>query len=683
MVTALARLAERAAEHATPRHGRPQPQRAPPRRRRSASASPTPARSCCVALDRVDDLLARYPLRGIKGPVGTAAGPARPARRRRRPARPARAARSPSTSASSASLDQRRAGVPPLARLRRGGGARPGRGRARQPRHHHPPDGRPRAGHRGLRAGPGRLVGDAAQDEHPLVRADQRAGRRAAGPPDDGRPSWPATSGTRATCRCSVVRRVALPDAFFATDGLFETFLHRARRVRRLPRGDRARAATGTCRSSPPPRCSWPRCAPASGASRPTRRSRSTPSRSRSAMREKGAERQRPARPPRGRRPPRARPRRARRACSPTRSRSSAPRRTRSQRSSHQVEQLVADHPDAAALPPGTDPLSGPAPPLDPSSAAAPRSSAHDRPRPAPRPLRQGPRHLRRRRRPAADGHVATASRRSTSSWTEPIPDKGRVLTAMSAFWFDQLGRRRRRSHLVSTDLADLPAAGAGARRSPAGSMLCRKAEMLPIECIVRGYITGLGVEGVPQARARCTAAPLPEGLLESAQLPEPVFTPSTKAEVGDHDENISLRGTRSTLVGDELADQARDVSPRALPPRRRVGRRAGHHHRRHQVRARARRRRARAVRRGADARLVAVLARRRSGSRARRRRRSTSSRCATTSTASTGTRRPPPPPLPDEVVAADERRATSRRYERITGRSFADWPGAGGATSD
>ena len=138
----------------------------------------------------------------------------------------------------------------------------------------------------------------------------------------------------------------------------------------------------------------------------------------------------------------------------------------------------------------------------------------------------------------------------------EPIPDKGRVLTAMSAFWFETFGGLVG-SHLLSTSLADCPPA---ARRDDwqARVMLCRRAEMLPIECIVRGYLTGSAwkeyrTDGTMHGR------PLPAGLLESAQLPEPVFTPSTKAAEG-HDENISFEAAVE-LIGADLAERARAVS--------------------------------------------------------------------------------------------------------------------------
>ncbi len=139
----------------------------------------------------------------------------------------------------------------------------------------------------------------------------------------------------------------------------------------------------------------------------------------------------------------------------------------------------------------------------------------------------------------------------------EPVPHKGRVLTAMSAFWFAHFADVVD-NHLISTDLADLPEA-AQLPDLAGRVMLCREAEMLPIECIVRGYITGSAWKEYRTAGTMHGAA-LPAGLLESAQLPEPVFTPSTKAPDGDHDLNISF-DEAVDLIGRELAERARDVS--------------------------------------------------------------------------------------------------------------------------
>ena len=140
---------------------------------------------------------------------------------------------------------------------------------------------------------------------------------------------------------------------------------------------------------------------------------------------------------------------------------------------------------------------------------------------------------------------------------SEPVPDKGRVLTAMTAFWVEHLGDVLG-NHLLSTDLADCPPEV----QSPdfqGRVMLCRRADMLPVECIVRGRLTGSAWKEY-RASGTMHGAPLPIGLLESAELPEPVFTPSTKAEIGLHDENITFDAAVD-LIGKELAEQARDAS--------------------------------------------------------------------------------------------------------------------------
>jgi len=141
--------------------------------------------------------------------------------------------------------------------------------------------------------------------------------------------------------------------------------------------------------------------------------------------------------------------------------------------------------------------------------------------------------------------------------FAEPVPDKGRVLTAMTAFWADKLADVSP-SHLVATDPAVFPA---GAMEIPdvAGrAMLVRKADMLPLECIVRGYLAGSAWKEY-RATQTMHGIPLPAGLLESARLPEPVFTPSTKASVG-HDENISFEEAVKS-VGAEAAGRAREIS--------------------------------------------------------------------------------------------------------------------------
>ena len=253
----------------------------------------------------------------------------------------------------------------------------------------------------------------------------------------------------------------------------------------------------------------------------------------------------------------------------------------------------------------------------------------------------------------------------------EPVPDKGRVLTAMSAFWFEQFADEVG-SHLISTDLADLPESAQ--QPEIAGRfMLCRRAEMLPVECIVRGYITGSAWKEY-RNHGTMHGAALPEGLQESDRLPAAVFTPSTKAEVGDHDENISFERAVE-LIGEDLAVRARDLSLALYARGAEL-----------------------AAERGiiiadtkfemglVDGELVLadeVLT-------------PDSSRFWPADEWVPGTTPPsfdkqpirdyletldwnkqaPPPPLPDEVVEASSVRYREA-YERITGRSLADWPGA------
>lgn len=137
----------------------------------------------------------------------------------------------------------------------------------------------------------------------------------------------------------------------------------------------------------------------------------------------------------------------------------------------------------------------------------------------------------------------------------ETVPDKGRVLTAMSSFWFDHLGVA---SHLISTDVADFPD-GAQSTELAGRSMLVHKADMLTIECVVRGYITGSAWMEYTES-ATMHGTPMPAGLLKSSKLPEPVFTPATKAADGEHDINISFAEAEN-VVGVEMAAKARDIS--------------------------------------------------------------------------------------------------------------------------
>lgn len=141
----------------------------------------------------------------------------------------------------------------------------------------------------------------------------------------------------------------------------------------------------------------------------------------------------------------------------------------------------------------------------------------------------------------------------------DEIPHKGEVLTRISCFWFELL-EDVVESHLISTDVADLPD-----QFKPYGDylsgrfMLVRKAEMFPVECIVRGYLAGSGLKEYQRQGTVC-GIELPEGLVNSSKLPEPIFTPSTKAAIGDHDENISFAKC-SELIGQDDAAALRDLS--------------------------------------------------------------------------------------------------------------------------
>ncbi len=273
----------------------------------------------------------------------------------------------------------------------------------------------------------------------------------------------------------------------------------------------------------------------------------------------------------------------------------------------------------------------------------------------------------------AGDGRLLMVTSDRLSAFdvvmAEPIPHKGRVLTAMSAFWFEHLAGVVG-SHLVSTRLEDLPEPA----RIPEWEgrvMLCEKAEMLSIECIVRGYLTGSAWKEYSR-NGTMHGEPLPGGLLESSKLPEPVFTPSTKAAEG-HDENISFEAA-SALIGNDLAEQVRDISLELYTRGSEW-----------------------AAARGIliadtkfelgliDGELVLadeVLT-------------PDSSRFWPADRWEPGTtppsfdkqpvrdylddldwdKQPPPPPLPPEVVSATSARYVEA-YERITGRSFADWHG-------
>lgn len=138
------------------------------------------------------------------------------------------------------------------------------------------------------------------------------------------------------------------------------------------------------------------------------------------------------------------------------------------------------------------------------------------------------------------------------------IPGKGKVLCGLSVFWFD-LTKDLVPNHLLSADVADFPAAVQPQADILAGrSMWCRKAQVVPIECVVRGYLAGSGWQSYQQTGEVC-GHKLPAGLVESARLPEPLFTPTTKEETG-HDMPVDLQGVRDR-VGSELAAQLQETS--------------------------------------------------------------------------------------------------------------------------
>ena len=255
----------------------------------------------------------------------------------------------------------------------------------------------------------------------------------------------------------------------------------------------------------------------------------------------------------------------------------------------------------------------------------------------------------------------------------EPVPSKGRVLTAMTAFWLDQL-EDVAGSHLISTSLDDLAGGGAREPSGPARVMLCHRAEMLPVECIVRGYLSGSAWKEY-RAAGTMHGTALPDGLQESDQLPEPVFTPSTKAEIGDHDENISFERAVE-LVGQDDRRARPGHQPRAVPAGRRHGPPSAasssptpsSSSASSTASSSCATRCSRPTRRGSG--------RPTSGSRAPRRRASTSSRCATTSTTSTGTRSRRRRRLPAEVVdRVGEPLPRGLRAHHRSCRST-DWPG-------
>jgi len=141
----------------------------------------------------------------------------------------------------------------------------------------------------------------------------------------------------------------------------------------------------------------------------------------------------------------------------------------------------------------------------------------------------------------------------------DPIPDKGKILTQISAFWFSRIAGLAPH-HLISTDVANFPPACRGYAESLRDrSMHVKKAQVVPFECVVRGYLSGSGWKEYRQSGSVC-GIPLPKGLVESDRLEEPIFTPATKAEMGTHDLNISFEYMTREL-GSTLAERLRDMS--------------------------------------------------------------------------------------------------------------------------
>ncbi|MCX4542757.1 phosphoribosylaminoimidazolesuccinocarboxamide synthase [Streptomyces sp. NBC_01565] len=149
------------------------------------------------------------------------------------------------------------------------------------------------------------------------------------------------------------------------------------------------------------------------------------------------------------------------------------------------------------------------------------------------------------------DGNLVmvASDRISAYDWVLPteIPDKGRVLTQLSLWWFDQL-RDLVPNHVISTELpAGAPADWAGR------TLICKSLDMVPVECVARGYLTGSGLAEYVQTRTVCGLA-LPEGLVDGSELPAPIFTPAAKADVGEHDENVTYEEVARTSGAETAA---------------------------------------------------------------------------------------------------------------------------------
>jgi phosphoribosylaminoimidazole-succinocarboxamide synthase len=274
-----------------------------------------------------------------------------------------------------------------------------------------------------------------------------------------------------------------------------------------------------------------------------------------------------------------------------------------------------------------------------------------------------------------ADGRLVMVASDRISAFdyvlASTIPDKGRILTAMTAWWFGRL-EGIVANHLISLDDPLLPAEWRGR------TMICTALEMIPVEAVARGYLTGSGLLDY-QATGEVCGVPLPSGLVDGDQLPEPIFTPATKAALGEHDENVSYASVART-VGADTAAEVKDLTLRIYEHAAALAARRGI------ILADTK------FEFGRDSRGRIVL-----GDEVLT---PDSSRFWPADEWRPGRAQPsfdkqyvrnwllseaagwdrasgaPPPALPDEVVAATRARYVEA-YERLTGLSFADWPGA------
>ena len=177
------------------------------------------------------------------------------------------------------------------------------------------------------------------------------------------------------------------------------------------------------------------------------------------------------------------------------------------------------------------------------------------------------------------DGHLLMVASDRISAFDfvldTTIPDKGEILTRMSLWWFAQLADLVPH-HVLSTDVPE---------QVKGRAVVCEELAMYPVECVARGYLTGSGLLDY-QARGEVCGIPLPRGLVDGSRLPEPMFTPATKAALGDHDENVSFEAVVGD-VGADVAGQLRDLTLAVYARAERHRPRARHHPGRHQVRVR------------------------------------------------------------------------------------------------